>query len=360
MISTSINGNKGQYRIGAVAKMTGITVATLRVWQARYQVVEPSTSQGGQRLYSDLEVKKLSLIKGLNQAGHSIGLISGLSLEQLQELAFKHQQVEQTPASASLVNPRLLQETQPAWSGATVKSLCLVGGGLMARLNSLRYAYGLAQLNLELHQVSDLSELLKTLEDNSSVTQSIEVSCFLIKLNSTSRESLDELQALRKRLPRARIAVLYHYAQTQELQAMQALSIELKRETLSSEELLEWIKALLLKASADESQEIGLPKAKERMFSDEALAHFAQIDNPFLCECPKHLAQIVEQLVSFEQYSLHCLNSSPKDEALHASLHQVSSICRAMFEQSLQQVIKHEGLELVESNNAEIAGSSLG
>ena len=50
---------KPQYRIGAVSQLTGIAVATLRVWQSRYAVVSPFKNEGGQRLYSDLEVSKI-------------------------------------------------------------------------------------------------------------------------------------------------------------------------------------------------------------------------------------------------------------------------------------------------------------
>lgn len=344
MVQDFMNASQGQYRIGAVAKMTGIAVATLRVWQIRHHVVKPVMSQGGQRLYSDQEVKKLALIKGLNQAGHSIGLISGLSLEQLQELAFKHQQLGTTPTLSATPTPESMHASQDAWSGAQAKTICLVGGGLMARMNALRYSFGLAHINLELQQESSLSQLLQTLERDAHLARS-EPDCYLIKLNSTSSDSLRELQSLRAYLPSSRIAVLYHYALAQELQSMRDLGVELKREILSSEEMLAWVKDLLRGGPPSKGQPLHPYSATKRLFSNEALAHFAQLDNPLLCECPKHLAQIVEQLASFEQYSLHCLNKSPQDEALHRSLHQVSSTCRAMFEQSLLQVVKHEGLD---------------
>jgi len=46
----------GIYRIGAVAKMVGVPVATLRVWERRYAVVTPPKTEGGQRLYSDADL----------------------------------------------------------------------------------------------------------------------------------------------------------------------------------------------------------------------------------------------------------------------------------------------------------------
>jgi len=335
----------GKYRIGAVAKMTGVSVATLRVWQTRHRVVEPSTSEGGQRLYTDQEVKKLALIKGLNLAGHSMGSIAGLSVDQLQALVFKHQQLSSSPAQRvpNELSTQLSEQTD--WTGAIDKKLCVAGVGLFARINTLRHSFILAQINLELQQEHDLGQLLEKLGNNTSVANP-ETSCYLIKINSTDANSLRDLKALREFLPKANIAVLYHYALAHELQGMRALGMEVKRENLSGEEMLDWLKNLLLKEPQAITPDRKIKSPPQRMFSNEALAYLSQIDNNVLCECPQHLAQILEQLTSFELYSLHCLSLSPKDEALHTSLHRVASTCRAMFEQSLLQVVQHEGLDL--------------
>ena len=65
-----------------------------------------------------------------------------------------------------------------------------------------------------------------------------------------------------------------------------------------------------------------------------------------LCECPRHVAEIIAQLVSFEQYSQECLNKSSEDARLHAYLHSVSGSARALFEHALQMLAEHEGLTL--------------
>lgn len=345
MTQISLEATPGKYRIGAVAKMTGVSVATLRVWQTRHRVVEPSMSEGGQRLYTDQEVKKLALIKGLNLAGHSMGSIASLSVDQLQALVFKHHQLSSSPAQR-VSNEMSAQVSDPIeWPGAIGKKLCVAGVGLFARINTLRHSFTLAQINLELQQEHDLAQLLKKLGDNASLTNG-ETSCYLIKINSTDANSLRDLKALREFLPKASIAVLYHYALAHELQGMRALGMEVKRETLSGEEMLDWLKNLLLKEPQAITQSTKINSPPQRMFSNEALAHLSQIGNNVLCECPQHLAQILEQLTSFELYSLHCLSLSSKDEALHKSLHRVAFTCRALFEQSLLQVVQHEGLDM--------------
>jgi DNA-binding transcriptional MerR regulator len=50
------------YSIGAVARMVGVPVATLRSWETRYAAVLPQRSPGGQRLYSRRDVEQLRFV----------------------------------------------------------------------------------------------------------------------------------------------------------------------------------------------------------------------------------------------------------------------------------------------------------
>lgn len=78
---------QGKYQIGTVARATGISTHTLRVWERRYGVVAPARTPGGSRVYSDRDVTKLRLLKRLTGEGHSIGRIARLSIAELQSLA---------------------------------------------------------------------------------------------------------------------------------------------------------------------------------------------------------------------------------------------------------------------------------
>ena len=75
--------HESSYRIGAVARLTGVNVDTLRIWERRYQVVTPQRSEGGSRLYCEADIERLVLIKRLVDAGHAIGTVAGLTHEQL-------------------------------------------------------------------------------------------------------------------------------------------------------------------------------------------------------------------------------------------------------------------------------------
>ena len=47
----------GQYKIGAVSRITGIPPETLRMWERRYGIISPVRGTSGTRLYSDKHIK---------------------------------------------------------------------------------------------------------------------------------------------------------------------------------------------------------------------------------------------------------------------------------------------------------------
>lgn len=51
------------YNIGVVSRMTGIPVATLRVWERRYKFPKATRTTGGHRLYSEEEMVRLRWVK---------------------------------------------------------------------------------------------------------------------------------------------------------------------------------------------------------------------------------------------------------------------------------------------------------
>lgn len=51
------------YSIGAVARLLGVTPATIRTWEERYGLISPHRSPGGRRLYSRDEVERLRFVK---------------------------------------------------------------------------------------------------------------------------------------------------------------------------------------------------------------------------------------------------------------------------------------------------------
>lgn len=61
-MSNELDGSRGVYSIGAVARMLGIPVATVRNWEERYGAIVPERSAGGHRLYSRDQTEQLRFV----------------------------------------------------------------------------------------------------------------------------------------------------------------------------------------------------------------------------------------------------------------------------------------------------------
>ncbi len=76
-----------QHTMKSVVQRTGLSPHVIRVWEKRYGAVEPRRTPTNRRLYSEAEVRRLTLLHAATKAGHSIGTIARLPDEQLRALA---------------------------------------------------------------------------------------------------------------------------------------------------------------------------------------------------------------------------------------------------------------------------------
>ena len=74
------------HTISVVAERTGLSRDVLRVWERRYQAVEPMRTAGGQRLYSDDDLQRFQLLAEATRNGRSIGSVAALSTDALAKL----------------------------------------------------------------------------------------------------------------------------------------------------------------------------------------------------------------------------------------------------------------------------------
>jgi MerR family transcriptional regulator, light-induced transcriptional regulator len=93
--------NEPRHPIGVVAERTGLTPDVLRVWERRYSVVDPSRSTGGQRVYSDADIERLSLLRRATQGGHGISHVASLSKSRLEELVREIEEARHKPTRQS-------------------------------------------------------------------------------------------------------------------------------------------------------------------------------------------------------------------------------------------------------------------
>jgi DNA-binding transcriptional MerR regulator len=319
-----------QYRIGAVSQLTGIAVATLRVWQSRYSVVEPVKNVGGQRLYSDHEVTKLKMLKALCHLGHSIGSLSKMTMDQLQDL-LNGEKFEFTPLSMK-AKPQLSQK------------LYSVGLGWVAKLDSIKFDLSMKVQHLEWGPI--LSDLQEAVDDPQGLLTIAQPQVLLIKLDTLQTQSLERLASLKAKLPGTSIGVLYNYAQASSLHALLSLGIQVKREPISNEELSAWIFSLF-KLTNQSLVPLEVPiKFEPQKFDAQSLAYLMTISSSIKCECPKHLAELIAQINAFAQFSQECLSQNAQDELLHAHLLNVAQSCRTLLENALQKIIDHEKITL--------------
>jgi hypothetical protein len=87
-------------------------------------------------------------------------------------------------------------------------------------------------------------------------------------------------------------------------------------------------------------------ETRPRRFDDATLTAIAGRAPTAACECPRHVAELLMQLSSFEAYSAGCINRSAADATLHAYLQQVALASRMLFEAALERVAHHEGWPL--------------
>ncbi|MDH3283720.1 MAG: MerR family transcriptional regulator [Acidobacteriota bacterium] len=95
-----------RHPIQVVARRTGLTPDALRAWEKRYRAVTPSRAAGGRRLYSDLDVERLLLLRRATGAGRRIGQVATLTTDALRDLVRQDEQaIADAPANRARARP---------------------------------------------------------------------------------------------------------------------------------------------------------------------------------------------------------------------------------------------------------------
>lgn len=87
-----------RHPIRVVTRRTGLSPSVLRAWERRYGAVTPGRSEGGQRLYSDADVKRLTLLVRATEAGRSIGQVAALGDAELDALVREDAEIAPPPS----------------------------------------------------------------------------------------------------------------------------------------------------------------------------------------------------------------------------------------------------------------------
>ncbi len=311
------------YRIGAVSQTTGVPVSTLRIWETRYGAFTPVKTAGKQRLFEERDVSKALLLKQLSSAGHAISSIAGLGLEQLRRLSNAAGHV---PAAAS---------TQPL-------SLAVVGLGMANRIESKQFAKTLPQ------QIK-VTQVFADLPAADEAALSGEPRVLLIKVSTLQPQVYTAIRTLVAKHPLMRTVIIYNFATDAVVQAMKLSGLVVRREPISDAELAELLQqAMSIEPDRMPPAVATVAAVESRKYSEATLSRVAGMSTSVLCECPRHVAEILSQLASFEDYSQECLNTRAEDAQLHDYLRSISGSARMLFENALEKIAQLEGIDLRE------------
>ena len=328
------------FRSGAVARMAGMPVATLRIWEQRYQAVRPTTAASGHRLYLAADVERVTLLRRLTEQGHAIGLLAALDTDQMREIA-------QVPADAR--PPNRAEAPQQVALNAVV-----VGQGLARRLQRLIASQPWGPTIKTVAVFDNLTDAAQAAELSTKPA----VDLLLWQSASLQPGARQELSVAQDAWRANRAAVVYRYSSAAGRMELTGSGVALFHEPADDDSLGQWL-ANLQRAEASptkaattselallgESDLTGQLIAAPR-FDDAALTDFAGLSSAIACECPSHLAQLLLQISNFETYSGDCANRSEADAQLHAYLQRVAGTARMLFETALEHVAIAEGLPL--------------
>ncbi|PHV05645.1 helix-turn-helix-type transcriptional regulator [Janthinobacterium sp. BJB412] len=332
----SADADAGAYRSGVAARLAGLPVETLRVWERRYGVSEPARSAHGQRLYSGAQVRRLALVKQLVDQGHPIRALARLPLQQLQQL------------SEPLVAPAQARSIR----------LALVGAPLARRL-AASGADGLAlQLLRSCASLDDAAEAMRGLAPD----------VLLIEAAELVDAALPLIAAVRQSAGASAVVVLYRFCSSATIRQLRALGCLVARTPADLPEIVMLCQAALgaqgpaaraanananaaANAAANAGATAGATAAAvaappPRQLDDQALAAIVGAVNSVSCECPRHLAEILLTVGSFERYSAQCAARDPADARLHQELNLAAGQARALLEAAMQRLARAEGLPL--------------
>lgn len=327
MASRTSNNDTG-YGIGAVAKLTGLTDHTIRVWERRYGAVVAERSASGRRVYSNADVEKLGLLKTLTDHGIAISQIAGNAVDELRALS------RDLSASASVKAPA---QMRAAILGDFLSSQLPVGedtGSVKILVSD-----------------NDRERLLADLHRDP-------VDVLVYETAILNADTLDSLRATLSAGGMSRAVVVYGFGRRQDVDRIRDAGIVVLRSPVTTDDVHAAIARTFSQRPRDDSGREEPGNADEpatwavdgevppRRFSQQQLAMLAATSTAVDCECPHHLAQLVRDLSAFEIYSAQCANRNDDDEALHRYLHHTTAQARVLIETALSRVAAAEGIDV--------------
>jgi hypothetical protein len=321
--NTADDGDAVKFRSGAAARLAGIPVETLRVWERRYALVSPQLSPRGQRLYSAAEVRRLSLIKQLVDAGNPIGALAALPLEALLAVRNESARLPAAPAVAA--------------AAARPLRLVLIGPALVPR------RFTDAAVEVVGHSVN--------IAEAPCDLSGVQADAALIELATLTGTTAEAIARVERACGLQRVIVLYRFAPSAIIRQLRTAGHEVARAPADASEVAALCRTLLPRLGAVRMAASAVQTPPPPRFDERALADMAAATTTVFCECPRHIIDLLLSLGSFERYSAECANAGPADAALHRDLQHTAGQARVLLEDALVRVARAEGMPLPASAN---------
>ena len=312
--------NSQLYKIGAIARLTGITPMTIRMWQTRYDAVSPVRTEGKQRLYTERDLTKLSLLKELTDHGDSIGMVAGLTVEELE-----NRLKEQT----------LKRGTREKQTNQTPIKVAVLGYGFPQLGNADVGAYA-APLELvgQFNPENALSNEIKACQPD----------LLIFQIASLQPDSPDLIEEAIEHSGAQGACVVYAFGPKKVVRDITNGLILPLRAPVNVQELTLAANHLLKSAERPRAENETAVQIQQRRYSDPQLWEIVNQPNAIKCECPQHLSHILFSLNNFEAYMKDCENRNTKDAEVHQYLHKVAAESRACLEKAMDKLVEHENL----------------
>ncbi|MFN2165209.1 MAG: MerR family transcriptional regulator [Anaerolineae bacterium] len=314
-MSASVLERRPLYGIGTVARLTGVNPDTLRVWERRYGLGASHKSPSGRRQYTQGDLEHLQLVAALVSGGARIGEIASAGRKTLEALL---NNTSQDDSRLPDNKPRVV------FLGASLCDWLKEHQGCLAGADALLVRAGSDDLP---------AELVPELRDCDAL---------VLATPGLSRASVAEAQRLKEALSAQRLLLACEFSsQGAESQAQEAGLIVLPFPPDPARLAFEISRCAAEKVARQGQGNLGeLVQPRPREFRPEELMAAQSLQHALECECPRHVAQLVESLANFEQYSADCSAENWRDAAVHARVYAFAAQSRWLMERALRALLE--------------------
>lgn len=282
------------YRIGAVAKLTGISTDTIRAWERRYGVVEPNRGENNNRYYTDNHVQKLLNVKRLVDAGQAIGTICSLSDQELQERSNGLLGIDKRIACRNWL---VVSRQRPGWLTTCVS----------------------ARSDNKVTYCSDFDEL-------SPLMNRVNFEFIVVDMPSLSEANEQKIKQHVLSRYASRCLVVYRYASRPQLRNLSSAGFKLLKGPLEPYALVNLL--------GGDGQDV-MP----RKFTDGQIQKALNLN----CEYTRRISETISALNRFEDF---CTDDRTEDDEVLERIRSYTGSARSAMEQALGDFMEKRGFSL--------------